>query len=151
MDSLTDSPEELIEIWYCKAQRAQKAQYSSANSVRRQKLLLGIPTIIFSALSSGFIFHGIQEVKFGLPIVISLLALLASIFASIQTFLGPTNVDEHDKSAKEFGELKRRAQLAKACPPDDVCGWLNTFKEDWDKISVKSPLATDSFFSVKVD
>ncbi|PTO92375.1 SLATT domain-containing protein [Vibrio splendidus] len=144
---MADSPEELLNTWYEKVQRGQKAQYAAANKARRMYFWLGIPTALFSALASAFIFSSIQTVEFGLPIIISILSLLASIFASIQTFLGPSNINEHEKAAKSFGELKRRAQLAKACQPEDLAEWLETFKADWDRASELSPLSPSPLFS----
>lgn len=144
---MASSPDELIDSWYGKVRRAQKAQYAAANKARRLYFCLGIPTALFSALASGFIFYGIEKIEFGIPIIISILSLLASIFASIQTFLGPSNINEHEKSAKSFGELKRRAQLAKACPPEEMDTWLKEFKEDWDRVSELSPLSPSPLFS----
>lgn len=144
---MENSPNELLDAWYEKVRRGQKAQYAAANKARRLYFWLGIPTALFSALASGFIFYGIDEIKFGVPILISILSLLASIFASIQTFLGPSNINEHEKSAKNFGELKRRAQLAKACPPKDIEQWLIDFKTDWDRASELSPLSPSPLFS----
>lgn len=144
---MIESETELLEKWYEKVRRGQIAQYSAANRARRLYYFLGIPTALFSALAGGFIFYGIEEFTFGLPLVISILGLLASIFASIQTFLGPSSVIEHEVAAKKFGELKRRAQLAMACKPDDVQNWLELFKSDWDKVSEMSPLSPSKLFN----
>lgn len=144
---VADSPEELLNLWYEKVRRGQKAQYAAANRARRMYFWLGIPTALFSALASAFIFSGIETLEFGLPVVVSILSLLASIFASIQTFLGPSNINEHEKAAKSFGELKRRAQLAKACHPADMNKWLDEFKKDWDRASELSPLSPSPLFS----
>lgn len=145
---VADSPEELLNIWYEKVRRGQKAQYAAANKARKMYFWLGIPTALFSALASAFIFSGIDQIEFGLPIVISILSLLASIFASVQTFLGPSNINEHEKAAKSFGELKRRAQLAKACQPQEMEKWLEDFKKDWDRASELSPLSPSPLFSI---
>ena len=144
---VADSPEELLNTWYEKVRRGQKAQYAAANKARRMYFWLGIPTALFSALASAFIFSGIDKIELGLPIVISILSLLASIFASVQTFLGPSNINEHEKAAKSFGELKRRAQLAKACQPQEMDKWLEEFKKDWDRASDLSPLSPSPLFS----
>ncbi|MVB16639.1 SLATT domain-containing protein [Vibrio cholerae] len=144
---VADSPEELLNMWYEKVRRGQKAQYAAANKARRMYFWLGIPTALFSALASAFIFSGIDTIEFGLPLVVSILSLLASIFASIQTFLGPSNINEHEKAAKSFGELKRRAQLAKACQPTNMEQWLEDFKRDWDRVSELSPLSPSPLFS----
>ncbi|SBT19351.1 hypothetical protein MGA5115_03513 [Marinomonas gallaica] len=141
------SPEDLIDKWYEKVRRGQISQYAAANKARRLYFWLGIPTALFSALASAFIFYGMGEFKIGIPLVVSLMSLLASIFASIQTFLGPSNINEHEKSAKSFGELKRRAQLAKACPPENINEWLQQFKDDWDRASEMSPLSPSPLFS----
>lgn len=138
---MASSPKELIDVWYEKVRRGQKAQYAAANKARRLYFWLGIPTALFSALAGGFIFYSIEKIEFGVPLVISILSLLASIFASVQTFLGPSNINEHEKSAKSFGELKCRAQLAKACPPENMEEWLKEFKQGWDHTSELSPLS----------
>lgn len=145
---MSNTPQDLINTWLAKVQRGQKAQYAAANKARRLYLWLGIPTALFSALASGFIFYGMGgDIKFGLPLVVSVMSLLASVCASVQTFLGPSNISEHEKSAKSFGELKRRAQLAEACPPENIDEWLQKFKDDWDIVSELSPLSPSSLFS----
>lgn len=145
---MKNTPDELISLWYEKVRRAQIAQYSAANKSRRLHFILGIPTAIISATTGTFIFYGVESISLSMPVIIASLSLIASILASIQTFIGPSgSISDHEKAAKLFGELKRRAQLAKACPPEDLNEWLNEFKKDWDHISEISPLASSPLFS----
>lgn len=140
------SQEDLLKFWHEKVRRAQKAHYAAANKSKRLYYFLGVPTVIFSALASAFIFFNMTDFKLGIPLVAAILGMLASVFSSIQTFIGPVNIEKHEISAKTYGELKRRIQLAMVSKPNDLEGWLEKFKLDWDRAAETSPLALEKFF-----
>ena len=140
------SQEDLLKFWHTKVRRAQIAHYAAANKIKRLYYFLGIPTVIFSALASAFIFSNMSELKLGVPLIAATLAMLASVFSSIQIFIEPVNIEKHEISAKTYGELKRRIQLAMVSKPNDLESWLEKFKLDWDRAAETSPLALEKFF-----
>ena len=145
---MTDEQRQLVESWLEKVRRAQVAQYGAANRARRRHLYRGVPSVILSAVAGAFVFADLEGEPRAVAIAVGLASIVVSILVGLQTFLRlPDSIPQHQKCARDFGKLKRRAQQALATPPDDVPGWIDRFREDWDSASEDSPLAPNPLFS----
>ena len=145
---MTEKENDLVQDWYKSVRRAQIAQYRAANRIRRRHFYIGIPAVILSAINGALVFADLTKVSDWVPIAVGLASVVVSILVGLQTFLRlPDNIEKHHKAALQFGALKRRAESALVCSPDNVPDWIEKFRKDWDETSQGSPLAASPLFA----
>ncbi len=105
----------LLEEWQKRIRKAQKAQYKDAERLKRNKLYLGIPTVVLASIVSAGVFTSTSEGHNQLvqidPLVIGFISMVAAILASLQTFLNYSeNKEKHLNAARRLSSLKKEVQ-----------------------------------------
>jgi hypothetical protein len=95
----------------------QVAHFLKAGKLQKWHYWLGIPTIIFSITSTSIIFLNSE----GKPSILmaSLISLIASILASLQTFYSHAGqAEKHLLIVSQLGKIKRQLEILQAFPPN---------------------------------
>ena len=150
-----DEQMKLLTEWQKRIRKAQKAHYKDAERLKRNKLLLGIPTVILTSLISAGIFTSMSEngnidTIFINPLFIGLISILATILASLQTFLNYSeNKEKHLNAARRLSSLKKEVQQ-NIITIEKTTEILNQFIEEvrikWEEIINEAPLISPSNF-----
>jgi hypothetical protein len=99
----------MLERWWARINLNQQAHYLAGLRFARMNLALGVPTVILTAGIGTSAFVSLIEAQ---PptwrVVAGLLSILATVLASLQTFLSlPQRVANHRNTSAEFGSIRR--------------------------------------------
>jgi len=134
------TPKEL-EDWRASVKHIQDCHYDAAASLSWQHYATGIPLVILSAVSaSSLVTDADILAMFGsyAKLVASGLALLVTVLAAIQAFLGfEKRSGLHYKAGAQYGALKREIDLYKE---NHDGKWLSDVAEKWDALTTGSPI-----------
>ena len=136
---------EMLTRWRKNCLRSQIANYDSANHFASRNYVLGVPTVILSAIVATSVFASLgQEVELCIQIIVGLVSVLAAVLAALQTFL---KLDElaakHRSIAAEYGSVKRRLdqEIAKLGMGEEVSQLaVNDVRERMDTLSREGPV-----------
>ena len=145
----------LLEEWQKRIRKSQKAHYKDAERLKRNKLLLGIPTVVLTSIVSAGVFTSISDGSYSgnieiNPLIIGLLSVLVTILASLQTFLNYSEKKEkHLNAARRLSSLKKEVQQ-NMVTIEKTPEYLNQFIEEvrmkWEEIINEAPLVSSSNF-----
>ena len=107
-----DTKNKMLKDWYDRVGITQKAHQYSVERFERRGHMLGIPTIVLTAIVGTSIFAAIGEsVDIRLQIVAGLISVTAAVLASLQTFLGyAERTEKHRIAAAKYGALGRELE-----------------------------------------
>jgi multisubunit Na+/H+ antiporter MnhF subunit len=82
--------EPVLAAWYRRARESQFAHYTSDSRYALLARLLGIPSVVLSAIAGTALFATLQKdsTSFDLRLALGLISVLAGVLAALQTFLG---------------------------------------------------------------
>jgi len=137
----------MLDRWWARINLNQQAHYLAGLRFARINLFLGVPTIILTAGVGTSAFVSLIEAQ---PptwrVVAGLLSILATVLASLQTFLSlPQRVANHRNTSAEFGSIRRaleELQTKLETNSLDVAQAdeeMNKIKEQIDKAEASSP------------
>jgi hypothetical protein len=144
----------LLEEWKKRIRNAQKAHYKDAEKLKRNKMLLGLPTVILTTVVGTSVFASINQSSdydnTYYPIVVGILSITAAILASLQTFLNYSEKSEkHLNAARKLSSLKKEVQqnLITLEKSDEVYNeFILYVRTKWDEIINEAPLISKSNF-----
>jgi hypothetical protein len=144
----------LLEGWQKRIRKSQKAHYKDAERLKRNKLYLGIPTVILTSLVTAGVLTSVVESQNGLikvdPLLIGLISMLATIFASLQTFLNYSeNKEKHLNAARRLSSLKKEVQqniVTLEKTPESLNLFIEEVRIKWEEIINEAPLVSASNF-----
>ena len=137
----------MLDRWWARINLNQQAHYLAGLRFARINLALGVPTVILTAAIGTSAFASLIEAQ---PptwrVAAGLLSILATVLASLQTFLTlPQRVANHRNISAEFGSIRRALEelqakleahsLAAAQADEEV----DKIKERIDKAEAGSP------------
>lgn len=138
--------ERVLADWYRRARDAQFAHYSAASRYAILARLLGIPSVVLSAVVGTALFASLQEetaAPFYLRLALGLVSVLAGVLAALQTFLGfGERADRHRAAGSAYGAVRREIEQTQAVPPQtaEATGAVMTrLRERLDAIAEKAP------------
>jgi fatty acid desaturase len=111
----TDSGEDKIELlstWRQAIRVCHKAHVRSAAILQRRNRAFGIPVVILSTIAGTAAFATLESAPaLWIKILVGLLSVLAAVLASLQTFLGYSELAERHKAASQrCGALRREIE-----------------------------------------
>jgi hypothetical protein len=139
-----DDARRLVLVWYRRARIAQIAHSRAAIRARRVSLLLGVPAAALSALVGSAV---LAYVASGLQVLVGMLALLAAVLVSIQTFVRMDDrARDHETASRAFGRVRRQlGQLGATAGQDRNAleTGLTAAREACDQASEGTPTVPD--------
>jgi hypothetical protein len=139
----------LLENWRTRLNFAQTGHYARCEGYQRLHEYMGASLVVVSALVSCFLFFDAQKsVSPEVKTIVAVVSILATVLASLQTFLRPGEKSElHRAKAARYGSLKRQIEIQIAKGFHDVAQAAN-FAEyisvRWDHISDDAPVTPQS-------
>jgi hypothetical protein len=144
-----DDARRLVLVWYRRARMAQIAHSRAAERARRVSLLLGVPAATLSALVGSAV---LADVASGLQVLVGMLALLAAVLVSIQTFVRMDDRSrEHETASRAFGRVRRQLGQLGATGGQDrgaLEAGLTAAHEAYDQASEGTPTVPDRIWDV---
>lgn len=139
------STEDLLKDWHNRVAAARSAHYQLASRMRRRNLVVGVPSVVFSAVVGTSLFATLSDanVPRALRIVIGLVSLLAAVLAALQTFFGfSERAERHVIAADWYSAVRRRLDLLIALPknerdPPKKC--LDEIRKEMSRIGQQAP------------
>jgi hypothetical protein len=134
----------ILQQWYKGIRISHRAHYEAARQFEVKNLYLGIPIIILTATSGTSILATLGvETDVKAKLLIGGLSIVASILASLQTFLRYAEMAEKHKTvATKYGILRRELDELKLAPKKGKSfhpEFLTDFRKRWDAIDEESP------------
>ncbi len=142
----------LLKNWKKRIKKAQRAHYKDAHRLKRNKKLIGIPTVILTTIVGTGIFASLQnssphDTIYIHPIILGVLSLFASILASLQTFLNYSEKSEkHLNAARKLSSLKKEIQhnlVTLKDYPAEIDEFIQKIREKWEDIINEAPLVSN--------
>ncbi len=134
---------ELLLTWDSDLRIICHSHYDASVSSSKKHYILGILTIVLTAIVGTTIFSTIQKNSdLKTQITTGILSFFAVVFASLQTFLKLSEkAEKHRTSGAKFGsllkELEHQMVLKKSASEFEQ--WSNSFRKRWDDISIQCP------------
>lgn len=138
----------VLQQWYKGIRILHRAHYEAARQFEVRNLYLGVPIIILTAASGTSILATLGvETDVKAKIIIGGLSIVASILASLQTFLRYSEMAEKHKTvATKYGILRRELDELILIPPKGKSlkpEFITDFRKRWDAIDEESPSIPD--------
>jgi len=135
------SPGELRKLltdWLVRTMAAQYGHQTKADSNRIWGISLGIPTVIISTVVGTAAFAAINDQSGdSAKIAVGVVSVVAAVMASIQTYLGYSQLAErHRVAAVRYAALRRDIELAIASGASDQ---VTKIRQEMDKIGAVGP------------
>lgn len=149
-----ENPEELVKGWVLHAAKARRKHEEAARRLDRLRYWIGVPAIVISAIVGASVIASL-EAQFGVwvTIAVGLGAILASMLASLQTFLAHAERAEKHRAAgveykaavRELEErlAERRPQGAMSCDDEELRHWVETMRQHLDALERKAPIVPE--------
>ena len=142
---ITSGNLEMLNRWRLNCRRSQIANYNCASRFASQNYLLGVPTVIMSAIvaTSVFVSLGISVEPY-IQIIVGLVSVLAAVLAALQTFLKREELaSKHRSIAADYGSVKRKLdqQIAKLEAEEEVSQQtVDSIRGRMDRLSIQGPI-----------
>lgn len=141
---MVDEQERLIADWFGRARNSQHRHYECANYFSKLNKALGIPAIVLSMVVGATIFVSLDNKTLGnYKIVIGIVSLLASVFATLHTFLSfSERAQKHTLSGAGYAAIRRELELLKTFPMEnreELTRKFKSIKEKLDVLAESSP------------
>nr|MDQ5828128.1 SLATT domain-containing protein [Chloroflexota bacterium] len=103
---------DVLNIWYKRVSKTQRAHYLSAGHFGRRSYGLGIPVIALTTFVGTSLFATLQTgPEPWLQVLVGLASVLAAVLASLQTFLGyAERAEKHRVAGAKYGALGRELE-----------------------------------------
>ena len=133
----------LIKDWFRRVRENQFTHYACGNYFSRLNYMLGIPTIILSTVVGTAVFVSLDNQAVGnYKIAIGIISMLASVFATLHTFLGfSQRAEKHRLTATGYASVRRELELIKTFPIEnsvELSKKLETIKIQIDHLAESS-------------
>ncbi len=134
-----DNSERLLNDWHLRVTTAQFGHQQEADRNRLAGLWLGIPVVVASTLVGTSVFAAIgRHVGGGPAALVGSISVLAAVLASVQTFLGYSQVSErHRVAAARYAAIRRTIEIMLT---DGDRSDLKRVQSELDKVGAASPL-----------
>lgn len=147
-----DSKLEMLKRWRANCRRSQIANYDSASRFTIQNYLLGVPTIILSAIVSTSIFATLgKNVDPFAQTIVGMVTVLTAVLVALQTFLKRSELaSRHRSIAALYGSVKRQLdqEIAKLLTGEDLRQqMIDTIRERMDALSQEGPVVPDKIWA----
>jgi hypothetical protein len=109
----------LLEQWLSRARVALSAYNDATTRTLASERRLGVPAVICSALVATGLFATLQkDPALGWRIATGVIAVLAAVLGSLQTFLRQAErAEQYREAARSYGRVRRRIERARLFPP----------------------------------
>jgi hypothetical protein len=133
--------QQVVDDWYQRVVKTQKAHYLSAHHFGSRKYWLGIPTIGLSTLVGTSVFATLQQKpELWLQITVGLLSVVAALLASLQTFLNYSErAEKHRVAGAKYGALGRELEQLRAVETAPSAEAISDIRKRLDDLAVESP------------
>ena len=109
-------PQELINDWYERIDKLQRAQSASEERHKRYHHALGWSAIVLGAIAGITLLSGTESVL--LRSIAGLMGLLAAVLAGVQTFFSPAKrLGMHRAASTQLSQLRREIEALEKLPP----------------------------------
>jgi hypothetical protein len=130
--------------WFRRTRESQTLHYRCANHFSRLHLLLGIPTIVLSAVVGTAVFASLEREASGdLRIAVGMLSVLAAVLGGLQTFLGyAERSNRHRATGAGYSAMRRRLELLKTFSAADqaaIASALGDIAKRLDELAESAP------------
>lgn len=133
-------PEELIAQWQVGLRISHRAHYEASKYYERLHMLLGVPTVILSALLGTAVFASLQHSDAAwIKSLMAVLSVSMVALTSLQTFFKYSErAERHKTAAVQIGEVRRELeQKLQFSQLDEAL--TKTIREKWDAADRQSP------------
>jgi hypothetical protein len=133
-----DRTRQLLDDWHLRATAAQFGHQARAERTRLKGIWLGLPVVIMTTLVGTSAFATFNEASSkGAKILVGIISITAAVLASIQTFLGYSQVAErHRIAATRYANTRRAIELA--LTRHDASA-VDAIRSEMDKVGGASP------------
>jgi hypothetical protein len=118
----SEATEALLRDWHNRTAAARSAHYLLASRLRKRNLVVGVPSVVFSAVVGTSLFATLSDANVAKPlrVVIGVVSLVAAVLAALQTFFGfSERAERHVIAADWYSAVRRRLDLLLALPRED--------------------------------
>ena len=131
----------VLDDWYVRADRVQKAHYLSAEHFKRRSLQLGVPTVVLSLFVGTSVFASLQsKPDFSLQICVGLCSVLAAVLAGLQTFFGYSErAEKHRLAGARYGAIGRELEVIRASETEPEPKVVERIREKLDALAMEAP------------
>ncbi|MGR9087779.1 MAG: SLATT domain-containing protein [Gammaproteobacteria bacterium] len=134
----------LLKSWRDELKVMMRTHYLLSTRIRRLNYFLGVPAIVMTMLIASYVFFTInQDPGFWVKMLAGLIALLATILSSLQTFLKYSEqAENHRNASARYQALFNAIDQAMAFPPKDenaLGEWCDKLRERWDELNLEAP------------
>jgi hypothetical protein len=128
----------LLEDWHLRVTAAQFGHQARSETTRKNSIWLGLPVVIMTTLVGTSAFATFNEPSSsGAKITVGVISIAAAVLASIQTFLGYSQVAErHRIAATRYANSRRTIELA--LTRHDASA-VDAIRSEMDKVGGASP------------
>jgi|GEM_PF-4303027 len=109
-----------LEKWRMRAERSKAYQQAAARDQQWKFMLVGVPTVLLSALTAalGFLGLGFDGIAaFYIGIAIGTIGTISTLLTALQTFLNlGKNSESHQRGSVRFGDVARDIEATLATP-----------------------------------
>ena len=133
-----DRTQALLEDWHLRVTAAQFGHQARSETTRKNSIWLGLPVVIMTTLVGTSAFATFNEPSSsGAKITVGVISIAAAVLASIQTFLGYSQVAErHRIAATRYANSRRTIELA--LTRHDASA-VDAIRSEMDKVGGASP------------
>jgi len=133
-----DRTKQLLDDWHLRATAAQFGHQAQAEQTRRKSIWLGLPVVIMTTLVGTSAFATFNESSGPeAKILVGVISISAAVLASIQTFLGYSQVAErHRIAATRYATTRRAIELALSRHDASA---VDAIRSEMDKVGGASP------------
>lgn len=148
---------DLLATWKQAIRVCHKAHVRSAAILQRKNRAFGIPVVILSTVAGTTVFATLEtSPELWVKIAVGLLSVTAAVLASLQTFLGYSEMAERHKAASQkYGTLRREIEEVIAIHEkgeDLPSHYLKSVRTRWDAVDEESPsLSQDLYDKIAKD
>ena len=135
----------VIATWYRRARESQLSHYKVAALYTTRSRMLGVATVILSALTGSTLFATLHESAANpmVRLVLGLFSMAAAAMAALQTSLGYSErANQHRAAGALYGSIRREMECYQAFPPtaqDEVVVILDALRTRLDEASNTAP------------
>ncbi|HKQ08226.1 MAG TPA: SLATT domain-containing protein [Blastocatellia bacterium] len=145
MEEITSATSDLLLAdWFRRVRESQHMHYDASHYFSRLHYYLGIPTMILTSLVGTAVFASLDKQSVGdIKILVGLVSILASVLATLQTFLGLSErAERHRVTAASYSAIRRQLEMIKTFQPEEkekLIQTLTDIRDQMDSLAKSSP------------
>lgn len=153
---MNSAQKDLIVARRKKAHARAKAHCQESVRSEKKNIELGVPVVVLTAIVGTSVFATLQkQPHLAIQIIIGLISLLATVLASLQTFLRYSEKSaKHREGAIAFENLKNELEQLLACPIEDdkvLDDKLTSLREKYNELSNSYPNIPEHIWNASVE